>query len=201
VLAKEERSGIVERKRSLILDDQGLARLEQSAVALVNGTSDAAVYLIFGQEDDGTPVGEVTPGGKATTDETVRKYQRRLDQRLQACHPPVPVKWECVTQDGRRIWLACLFGRAPGTAVRTSTGAYPYRSGEDTHFATPEQLASWLRNRVRLLIHRTRRPWRVRRRWRWFRVRQVRATGRRFSTLRKVSILLRVPTGNTQPGR
>jgi hypothetical protein len=145
VLAKEERSGIVERKRSLILDDQGLARLEQSAVALVNGTSDAAVYLIFGQEDDGTPVGEVTPGGKATTDETVRKYQRRLDQRLQACHPPVPVKWECVTQDGRRIWLACLFGRAPGTAVRTSTGAYPYRSGEDTHFATPEQLASWLR--------------------------------------------------------
>lgn len=59
--------------------------------------------------------------------------------------PPVSVRWESVERDGKTVWIACLMGRARGTAHHTSSGAYPYRSGEDTYFATPALITAWLR--------------------------------------------------------
>src|SRR5207253_9412487 len=107
--------------------------------ALVNVGSDTAVYLIFGQEDDRTVLGEVDHRGLPLADAgAVRKCQGRLDKALQGCLPPVIVKWQEVVHDDKRVWIACMFGRARGTIVRTPMGSYPYRSGEDTHYATPE---------------------------------------------------------------
>ncbi len=149
LLAQDERTGTVERKRS-ILNSQArapgvLMDQELATVALVNGSPETAVYLLFGQEDDFSVVGQIDQSGKPLDESTVRACQRRFDERLQACHPPIPVKWREVTSENRRVWIACMFGRARGTAVRTTLGAYPYRSGEDTHYATPEQITAWLR--------------------------------------------------------
>jgi hypothetical protein len=146
VLDRDERGGTVERKRSIVNTHDGtLVQHADAAVALVNGNPEAPVFLIFGQEDDHTVVGEVNQDGKPITSDTVRKCQRRLDNQLQACMPPVIVKWETLDREGRSVWLACMLGRARGTAVRTPRGAWPYRSGEDTHFATMELVTSWLR--------------------------------------------------------
>lgn len=146
LLDEEERSGILDRKRSILnTDDPTLADHEKVAVALVNGSPETPVYLIFGQEDKGGLVGEVDHRGAPLTPEVVLKCQRRLDSRLQACVPPVPLKWESVVRDGKTVWIACMLGRARGTAVRTSLGSYPYRSGEDTHYATPELITAWQR--------------------------------------------------------
>lgn len=146
LLGRDERTGTVERKRS-ILNNQAAALADQelAAVALVNGSREIPVYLIFGQDDDFTVRGEVDHRGSPLDSPTVRACQRRFDERLQACHPPISVKWLDVTHENRRVWIACVLGRARGTAVRTTTGAYPYRSGEDTHYATPEQITAWLR--------------------------------------------------------
>jgi hypothetical protein len=103
------------------------------------------VYLILGQEDDRTILGEVDHESRQMRPEAVQKCQRRLDKRLQACVPPASMRWESVEREGGTIWIACLIGRACGTAHRTSVGAYPYRSGEDTHFASPELITAWLR--------------------------------------------------------
>lgn len=146
VLEVEERSGTVERKRSMLnsekasLDDQ-----EQAAVALVNGSPDIPVYLIFGQEDDLSLIGEVDHRGEALDPNAIRNCQRRLDQRLQNCVPPVTLKWRDAVRATKRVWIGCMLGRARGTAVRTSKGAYPYRSGEDTYFAPPELITAWQR--------------------------------------------------------
>lgn len=146
VLDREERSRTVERKRSLLNKErEALAAHEQAAVALVNGNPETAVYFIFGQEDDLTTVGEVDHEGRPMSPLAVRSCQARLDKKLQACVPPVTVRWESVERDGKTMWIACLMGRARGTAHQTSTGAYPYRSGEDTYFASPELIMVWLR--------------------------------------------------------
>lgn len=149
LLAQDERTGSVERKRS-ILNSEGaaLADQEQAAVALINGSPDAPVYLLFGQEDDYTVVGEVNHRGEPLTAPAVRASQRRFDQRLQACIPPIPVKWRDIVHKGKRVWIACMLGRAKGTAVRTTLGSYPYRSGEDTHYASPEQITAWQREPI-----------------------------------------------------
>jgi hypothetical protein len=147
LLHNDERSGTVDRKRSILnSEDASLADHEKTAVALINGSPDTPVFLIFGQEDDHTILGEVDHKGQSLRPEAVRTSQRRLDNRLQACTPPAIVKWrDIVAPDGKKLWIACMLGRARGTAVRTSIGSYPYRSGEDTHFASPELITAWQR--------------------------------------------------------
>jgi hypothetical protein len=149
VLVLDERTGNVDRKRSIFnLEPAALADQEQVAVALVNGSAETPVFLIFGQEDDHTVVGEVDHKLLPMKPETIRKCQGRLNDRLQACVPPVPMKWREAIQGSKRVWIACMLGRARGSAVRTSAGSYPYRSGETTHFATPELITAWQREPV-----------------------------------------------------
>jgi hypothetical protein len=147
LLQEDERGGTVDRKRSILNTDSEttLADHVKVAAGLVNSNRETPVFLIFGQDDDFTVRGEVNHAGEALTDDTVRKCQRRLDQRLQACVPPVPIKWEAVEREGKTVWIACMLGRATGTAVRTPAGAYPYRSGEDTYSAPPEMITAWIR--------------------------------------------------------
>ncbi len=149
LLALDERTGTVERKRSIFnLDPGALADHEQAAVALVNGSAETPVFLIFGQEDDHTVVGQVDHKLIPMKPETIRKCQGRFNDRLQSCLPPVLMKWQEMLSDGKRVWIACMLGRARGSAVRTTTGSYPYRSGESTHLATPELITAWQREPV-----------------------------------------------------
>ncbi len=53
LLSQDERTGTVERKRSILnTESAALSDHEQAAVALVNGTPETPVFLIFGQDDD-----------------------------------------------------------------------------------------------------------------------------------------------------
>src|SRR5439155_10454766 len=130
LLDRDERTGTVDRKRSILNTEAGaVGAQELVAVALVNGSPETPVYLVFGQEDDFTVRGEVDHRGAPLESSTVRASQRRLDERLQACVPPIQIKWQEIISENRHVWVACMLGRARGTAVRTTGGAYPYRSG------------------------------------------------------------------------
>jgi hypothetical protein len=146
LLQAEERGSVVERKRTVLNKvSPALADQEQAAVALVNGSPEQMVFMIFGQDDNLTIQGEVDHRADPMRPEAVQACQRRLVDRLQKCVPPIPLQWVKVENEGKIVWIAGMLGRARGTAVMTSGGSYPYRSGEDTFFARPEMIVAWLR--------------------------------------------------------
>jgi hypothetical protein len=141
LLDEEERSGRVERKRSILnLDEGRLVSQVDTAVALVNGNRESPCFLLFGQDDDHTVCGEVDHRGSAIPAELVTRCQGRLVSRLQQCRPAVIVKWELVEPNGKRVWAACLLGRERGALVQTPHGSYPIRSGETTHLAGSDEI-------------------------------------------------------------
>lgn len=143
-LELEESSGLVERKLSILnTDPDVLDRHEVRAVAMVNGSPERSVFMIFGQDDHGNIAGEVGPDGAPISAEVVKQSQRRLDQRLQLVKPPLVIQWRNVDKGSRRTWVAVLHGRRRGTVHQTTIGSFPYRSGEDTYYADAATIATW----------------------------------------------------------
>jgi hypothetical protein len=145
LLAMDEQGGRVDWKRSILNAENGvLTRQEETLVALVNGNPGNEVYLVFGVEDDKSIVGQVSQRGDLLGEESVRACQRRLDQRLQQCRPAVRIGWTEFADSRGRVVVARAIGRRRGTAVMTTYGSYPYRSGEDSHHASPTTVAGWV---------------------------------------------------------
>jgi len=148
LLALDERNGSVEWKRSIFNDRKHrpgvLSSHQTAAVALVNGNPEREVLLVFGVDDDKTVVGQVTQGLDPLTDLQVKESQRRFVECMQATVPPVRVAWARLSHPDGEIVVARMRGRRRGVPVRTSYGAYPYRSGEDTYPADPATLAGWV---------------------------------------------------------
>ena len=140
----EESTGLVERKLSILNSDPDvLDKHMVRAVAMVNGSPERHVFMIFGQDDRRNIVGEVGPDGAPISADLVKQSQRRLDQRLQICKPPLVIQWRNIDRANRRVWVAVLRGRRRGTVHQTTTGSFPYRSGEDTYYADAATIATW----------------------------------------------------------
>jgi hypothetical protein len=143
-LDPHESSGLVERKVSILnADPDVLDKHEVRAVAMVNGSPERSTFMIFGQDEHGNIAGEVGPDGAPIPAEAVKQSQRRLEQRLQLCKPPLVIQWRSVDRGSRRVWVAVLRGRRRGTVHQTTVGSFPYRSGEDTHYADAAAIATW----------------------------------------------------------
>lgn len=152
LLDEDERSGRVERKLTVLNSgtgrEQAIVDQVDAAVALVNGNPEAPCFLIFGQADDHTVVGQVDHQRNPIDETNVRKCQERVVNRLQRCDPPVIVKWRSVVREGDIAWIACLFGRERGTAVQTPHGSFPIRSGESTYLASQATVLAIARESV-----------------------------------------------------
>lgn len=149
LLDEHEYTGRVERKRSILNTEEGaIVAHVDAAVALVNGNRESPCFLIFGQDDDHAVRGEIDHRGSPLGEGTVARCRLRLVERLNACTPPVLVRWEAIERDGKRVWIACLLGRERGGLAMTPHGTRPVRSGESTHSASQDEVIAAARESV-----------------------------------------------------
>src|SRR5438105_9756237 len=112
------------------------------ALAVANANMGTQCYLVFGQDDRGNVVGEVSPDGSPLSTQQAAGARRSLSTKLGRLG--MPLSWHWVDRSGKKIWIASFTGRSPGGWFTDASGRVPLRTGGETVFATVEQQRRWL---------------------------------------------------------